>query len=44
LKYRNKRDDYIKNFWSVVNWDFVSKLYEMKKNTNLLEKPIKKTE
>lgn len=23
LKYRNKRDEYIKNFWKVVNWDFV---------------------
>jgi len=24
LKYRNKRDDYIKNFWKVVNWDFIN--------------------
>lgn len=39
LKYRNRRDDYIKNFWTVVNWDFVSKLYDMKIKTNLLEKP-----
>ena len=23
LKYRNKRDEYIVNFWKVVNWDFV---------------------
>lgn len=23
LRYRNKRDEYIKNFWNVVNWDFV---------------------
>jgi superoxide dismutase, Fe-Mn family len=30
LKYQNKRDEYISNFWKVVNWDFVSKLYEMK--------------
>lgn len=37
LKYRNKRDDYIKNFWKVVNWDFVSKMYEMKTQTKLLE-------
>jgi Fe-Mn family superoxide dismutase len=36
LKYQNKRDEYIKNFWDVVNWDFVSKLFEMKTNTNLL--------
>ena len=37
LKYKNKRDEYISNFWKVVNWDFVSKLYEMKTQTNLLE-------
>lgn len=37
LKYRNKRDEYISNFWKVVNWDFVSKLYEMKTETKLLE-------
>ena len=24
LKYRNKKDDYINNFWKVVNWDFVN--------------------
>ena len=30
LKYRNKRDEYITNFWKVVNWDFVTKMYEMK--------------
>jgi len=27
LKYRNKRDDYIKNFWKVINWPFVNKLF-----------------
>ena len=37
LKYRNKRDEYITNFWKVVNWDFVTKLYEMKVKTKLLE-------
>ena len=37
LKYRNKRDEYIVNFWKVVNWDFVSKLYEMKTETKLME-------
>jgi Fe-Mn family superoxide dismutase len=35
LKYLNKRDEYISNFWDVVNWDFVSKMYEMKTNTDL---------
>jgi Fe-Mn family superoxide dismutase len=37
LKYKNKRDEYISNFWKVVNWDFVTKLYEMKTETQLLE-------
>jgi hypothetical protein len=37
LKYHNKRDEYIKNFWKVVNWDFVTKLYEMKTKTKLFE-------
>jgi len=37
LKYKNKRDEYITNFWKVVNWDFVTKLYEMKIETKLSE-------
>lgn len=37
LKYRNKRDEYIKNFWTAVNWDFVGNLYKMKTETSLLE-------
>jgi superoxide dismutase, Fe-Mn family len=37
LKYQNKRDEYVKNFWKVVNWDFVTKLYELKVKTNLIE-------
>jgi superoxide dismutase, Fe-Mn family len=28
LKYRNKRPDYIKAYWSVVNWDEASKRFE----------------
>jgi hypothetical protein len=37
LKYQNKRDEYITNFWGVVNWDFVTKMYEMKTKTKLME-------
>ena len=43
LKYRNKRDEYITNFWKVVNWDFVSKLFEMKTKTKLIESKIQKS-
>lgn len=28
LKYQNKRPDYIKAFWNVVDWDHVTKLYQ----------------
>jgi Fe-Mn family superoxide dismutase len=28
LKYQNRRPEYVKNFWSVVNWDFVASLYQ----------------
>jgi len=30
LKYQNKRDEYIKNFWDCVNWEFVDELYSSK--------------
>ena len=28
LKYQNKRIDYIKAFWDIVNWNEVSKRFE----------------
>lgn len=30
LKFQNRRPDYIKEFWNVVNWDFVAQRYESK--------------
>jgi Fe-Mn family superoxide dismutase len=43
LKYQNKRDIYIKKFWSAVNWDFVEKLYKMKTQKSINEmKALKK--
>ena len=28
LKYQNRRPDYIENWWSVVNWDFIQQQYQ----------------
>jgi Fe-Mn family superoxide dismutase len=30
LDYKNKRDDYVKAWWNVVNWDFVGQRYTVK--------------
>lgn len=27
LKYKNKREDFIKAFWNIVNWDYVAEQY-----------------
>ena len=28
LNYQNRRPDYVKAFWSLVNWDYVNSLYQ----------------
>ncbi|NPV75328.1 MAG: superoxide dismutase [Anaerolineae bacterium] len=28
LKYQNRRPEYVKNFWSIVNWDVVGRLFD----------------
>ncbi|HRN90491.1 MAG TPA: superoxide dismutase [Candidatus Saccharibacteria bacterium] len=32
LDYKNKRDDYVKAWWNVVNWDFVAERYSSSVN------------
>ena len=27
LKYQNRRPEYVKAFWNVINWDFVNERY-----------------
>jgi Fe-Mn family superoxide dismutase len=34
LKYKNKRDEYVKNFWRVVNWEFVNDQYTTRLELN----------
>ncbi len=41
LKYRNKRDEYIKNFWNSVNWEFVNELFVSKTTKKLNESYMK---
>jgi Fe-Mn family superoxide dismutase len=33
LDYKNKRDDYVKAWWNVVNWDMVQERYGVSKST-----------
>lgn len=42
LRYKNKRDDYVKNFFKAINWNFVNKMYTMRVKTKLDESVITK--
>ena len=37
LKYRSKRDDYINNFFSVINWSYVNRLFDQKNKSKINE-------
>jgi Fe-Mn family superoxide dismutase len=37
LRYRNKRDEYVKNFWDHINWEFVNDLFISKSKKKLTE-------
>jgi Fe-Mn family superoxide dismutase len=37
LKYKNKKDEYVKNFWNVVNWKFITELYTQKIGSKINE-------
>lgn len=37
LRYRNKRDEYIKKFWNSINWEFVNELLEIATTKKLNE-------
>jgi len=37
LEYQNKRDEYIKKFWEVVNWEYVNEVFKSKLKSKLKE-------
>jgi hypothetical protein len=37
LKYKNRRDEYVKNFWKVVNWKFINKIFVQRTEKKLKE-------
>ena len=41
LRYRNKRDEYVKNFWDHVNWEFVNELFLLKNKKIVKESYIR---
>jgi hypothetical protein len=40
LRYQNKKDEYIGKFFTVINWDFVNKLYTSKNEKKLNEEKL----
>lgn len=42
LDYQNRRGDYIKNFWNLVNWDYIEKRMQ-DKNYQLYYEPVIQT-
>jgi len=37
LEYRNKKDEYINNFWTVVDWDYVNERFNSQQKTKISE-------
>jgi Fe-Mn family superoxide dismutase len=37
LEYQNKRDEYVKKFWEVVNWEYVNEVFKSKLKSKLKE-------
>ena len=42
LKYKSKRDEYINNFFSVINWSYVNRLFDEKNKTKINESRVAK--
>lgn len=42
LKYKNKRDEYVDNFFSVINWNFVNKQYDQHQKGKINESRVVK--
>lgn len=43
LKYKNKKDEYIRNFWTAINWDYVNEQFNLVTKKKLNEIKIVKS-